>query len=682
MHRRFKVAGLCGLFLIGVPGCASGPHVSAEGMPIKHVVVYRNGVGYFEREGYVDAEKVEFKMRPGNVNDFLATLAVIERGGSSVRAASFPLKKSDAEIEAEAEAEQTPCNRFDARGRPICPPPPPRKRVLNPMATVTLELEGKGHDLTVGYVAETPVWRPSYRLVATKEGIDLQTWGIVQNLSGEDWKDVELSLVAGMPLAFEPILGTPVTPVRPTVTDQGEVIAGVPHGETTLAQEPAAPPPPPMMAAPSGTPAEDYSLSELEEQAYERGADKDYSKRDAKVAKKKAPSSKSAGLGGLTNSGAGYGPGGGGIAAPKSEAARSQQMAQAYGEGAYRPKNVASLARIAVEAGTTRFDIPSKVTVPDRSSTMVMLISMKVPGELMFLFAPDGGVSDSYRHPFRVARFENATRGLLEKGPLAIFEAGSFLGQGMLDPLPAEAKATVPFALERGVSVESTQRSDELGARVAHVEAGVLTIERDSITKTTYKVRNGIDKPAKVMVKHGRLNGTRLHKPPEGTEDNTGTNTALVPIDLAAKKTGELTVEERREFQRTVDWLSQLADDAVKDYLNHPKADETASAALKAAWKIREKLVKAVDDRKKLTDEQREIQKQTEETRANLKVLEKNRQADDLKEKLAARLLKWSNRLDEITKKLVELDMLVNEQRVRFTETLKTIKIDAALKAD
>ena len=82
---------------------------------------------------------------------------------------------------------------------------------------------------------------------------------------------------------------------------------------------------------------------------------------------------------------------------------------------------------------------------------MVMLISKKVPGELMFLFAPDGGVADSYRHPFRVARFENATGGLLEKGPLAIFESGSFLGQGMLDPLPAEAKATVPFALERGL---------------------------------------------------------------------------------------------------------------------------------------------------------------------------------------------------------------------------------------
>ena len=33
------------------------------------------------------------------------------------------------------------------------------------LKTVVLRLDGKAHDLQVGYVAETPVWRPSYRLV-------------------------------------------------------------------------------------------------------------------------------------------------------------------------------------------------------------------------------------------------------------------------------------------------------------------------------------------------------------------------------------------------------------------------------------------------------------------------------------------------------------------------------------
>ena len=35
---------------------------------------------------------MQFKVRKDEVGDFLATLAVLERGGSSVRAASFPLE--------------------------------------------------------------------------------------------------------------------------------------------------------------------------------------------------------------------------------------------------------------------------------------------------------------------------------------------------------------------------------------------------------------------------------------------------------------------------------------------------------------------------------------------------------------------------------------------------------------
>jgi peptide-methionine (S)-S-oxide reductase len=103
---------------------------------------------------------------------------------------------------------------------------------------VLLSLDGKEHDLAVGYVAATPLWRPSYRVVVGKDGADLQVWGIVQNLSGEDWKNVELTLVAGAPIAFESTLGDPITPVRPVITDTGEIIAQVPEGITTLGQQP------------------------------------------------------------------------------------------------------------------------------------------------------------------------------------------------------------------------------------------------------------------------------------------------------------------------------------------------------------------------------------------------------------------------------------------------------------
>lgn len=76
-------------------GCGHTPIVTADGLPLRRVVVYRNGVAYFERAGHVEESEVRFKMKETEVGDFLATLAVIERGGSSVRSAAFPLKNDE-----------------------------------------------------------------------------------------------------------------------------------------------------------------------------------------------------------------------------------------------------------------------------------------------------------------------------------------------------------------------------------------------------------------------------------------------------------------------------------------------------------------------------------------------------------------------------------------------------------
>src|SRR5688572_26618684 len=193
--RKISLAVFVGLMVVG---CARGPNVATDQLPLRRVVVYRNGVGYFERSGHVESERVTFKMRQRMVGDFLASLAIVEHGGSSVRAASFPLEIDDDKPDVPA-----PDPRLQSMLKPWPEPPPAEKHDPNAMRDVILHLDGKEHDLVIGYVSETPVWRPSYRLVVHEDGnADLQAWGIVQNLSGEDWQDVKMALVAGAPLAF------------------------------------------------------------------------------------------------------------------------------------------------------------------------------------------------------------------------------------------------------------------------------------------------------------------------------------------------------------------------------------------------------------------------------------------------------------------------------------------------
>jgi hypothetical protein len=754
---RATLGGFVVSVLFVATGCGRPAVVASPGLRVERVVVYRNGVAYFERRGHVEGGEVRFKMQQSEVGDFLATLAVMERGGSTVRAAAFPLKADDEE-EPGPDGKPAPRTEDQKKG----------------LQTVVLTLDGKAHDLQVGYVAASPVWRPSYRLVVHAPGdADLQAWGVVENVSGEDWKDVRLSLVAGAPLAFRSDLGTLVIPERPIVTDNGEVVAVVPHGETSLATTP-----------PDAKPSDDtggLGLSGVGEGGGGRG--------------------EGIGLGNLGRLGHGAGPGtgqgfgsgrgrlggehqtrapelragattvngrlppeviqrivrqnfgrfrlcyenglrnnpnlqgrvsvkfvigrGGSVAStsdggsdlpdasvvgcvvrafgnlsfpqpegglvtvvypisfdPGDEHAPAADLAPAMPPppppppaAVSAPRNLLSLAAIDVQGGDTRYDLPLPITVPDHSATMVMLVSRQVSGEALYLFAPDGGVPDSSSHPFRVGRFTNATPALLERGPIAVFQEGAFLGQGVLDPLPPGATATVPFALERSIAVDLDRHYDEQGARLAKIENGELTIERDRVTQTKYRLRNGGDKPAKLLVKHARAYGTRLFSPPPGTEDNVGTSSALVPATLPAQGTAELLVDERAAQREVTDWFGAIADNAIKAFMADKSSDHAIVQKLSAAWVVRADVVKARDERAGLQRQSTDLSQASEETRRNLRSIEKNKTAEALRQKLTARLSETSARLDNVNRRLVELDSKLTELDVQFREAVRDIRI-------
>ena len=618
------------LGLLAGSSCASGPPVTADDLQLKRVVIYRNGVAYFEREGRVQGERVRFKVRGDEVGDFLASFAVIEKGGSSVRAASFPLKREE------------PAPSPDATGSK---PADAKRR----METVVMELDGREHELAVGYIAEAPVWRPSYRLVLGNGPAHLQLWGIVQNLSGEDWTNTKLTLVADAPLALTTQLERPVIPGRPVLSDDGGAIAVLPQAETTLAEEPT---PPPPAEAPEGAPAPAKAAMA----PASRSMEKKEAHKGGVLARRML-----------------------GVVRDK-DSASAPQGAMNFGQAASRPsraRNLAALAAVAVSGGATRYELPNPVTVPDNHATMLLLADKEVPGESTYLFAPDAGVPDSASHPFRVARFTNKTGGLLERGPLAFFGEGGFLGQGVIDPLPDGASATVPFGLERGLAVERSSEYVQEGARLYQVEAGNLVIERQVGPRTRYKLKSGVAEPHTLWLKHPRQNGTKFINPPKGTEDNVGTGSALVPVEIAGHASRELVLDERQGSRQAEEWLNNLADDAVKEYLAAPDGKGEAAAQLRAAWTIRTDWKRLADEAERLQSEQNDLQTSTEETRENLRAIEKNKSAEDLRRTLTARLSKASTRLDEVTKRLIQVHMQIKELELRFREAVKQVRIPA-----
>jgi hypothetical protein len=227
--------------------------------------------------------------------------------------------------------------------------------------------------------------------------------------------------------------------------------------------------------------------------------------------------------------------------------------------------------------------------------------------------------------------------------------------------------------VDKSLVVEPSESyGDEQGSLV-RVQRGMVTIERFSQRKTRYRVRNGAAEPAKVYVRHARWGEAELVKPPEGTE--LLPNKALVPISVTANAESVLEVTERTPVRVELCFVEQPAADAVALWLSGAAADQPQSEALKRALALRQELMTLQDKLNAAEQEQGTLMQNAEETRGNLKAIEKVASAADLRNRLVGRLKQLDQRIAELTKQIVDARTKQSELTVRLTEALDSVSL-------
>ncbi len=148
--------------------------VKVDQVSLGKVVVYRNGVAYYERRATVSGGKLTVSVPRDRVDDFLKSLTVVDAKTQQPLPVSFPRQQS----ESGAFLDMT----LDV-----------------PMA----KNPGETADVLLTYVTEAPVWKPSYRIAVGRNGkVMIEGWAIVDNTSGEDWKDVTVGVGSSSAMSF------------------------------------------------------------------------------------------------------------------------------------------------------------------------------------------------------------------------------------------------------------------------------------------------------------------------------------------------------------------------------------------------------------------------------------------------------------------------------------------------
>ena len=516
---------------------------------------------------------------------------------------------------------------------------------------VTVRLTGGHHDLVVSYVVEMPAWKPAYRLVLDKvaEKSLLQGWAVVDNVSGDDWKDVQLSLTAGTPLAFTYDLYTPRFPRRPHLEARDEIAQIPTDAFSSTGGIPA--------TSADGDAREEKEAAALDDApsaAASRGAFGASNGAPAKSAKKDASYNR-------------Y------LAKPRSPAANAPSAPPPPPpaiSSADLERNFRTLVAGNAVGSLFRYDIAEPITVAERQSALVNIVNAKVPGEDVLLFR----VGQDSVSPYRSVRFANDSGLVLEAGPMAIYRSGegggTFLGEALAQRIEKGASTFVPYALDGRVRIMLAEENREEGVQLVRIVRGVITCETKRITRWKYDVDNGTGEEATLYVRRERRTGWKVVGQDKMLEEG---GAYFIPIKLGKSGRTKVEVEEQTPVRRDVDIFNDFGRQVIALYLKNASADPRLEAQLKEAITLREK-VDRLDGQIQAAEEQKNAMSERQgEVRENLRALGKSSVNADLKRKLENTLAELETGLNEATRRVVQFSIERSEARDRLTIIVKNI---------
>ena len=209
-------------------------------------------------------------------------------------------------------------------------------------------------------------------------------------------------------------------------------------------------------------------------------------------------------------------------------------------------------------AGTARWQLADRVSVPRGASTLVSVLSREITGAPVLLFRPEPGTPGSARYPYRAARMVLPAELTVEPGPIAVFAEGSFAGEGVLGRTAGGRTTYVPYAVDGGTTVTVETTGDERPQRLVAIARGVVRVQNALVRKTRYTVATSATAPATIYLRHVPTPGYDLGELPPGSE--RGDDEVLIALPLVPGQDSTLVVEERQPVTREL----QLLDDTTE----------------------------------------------------------------------------------------------------------------------
>jgi hypothetical protein len=502
---------------------------------------------------------------------------------------------------------------------------------------IVINCESGGDDaverqIIVSYIRESPVWKTSYRLIMSKqqaleEKCLLSGWCMVENTTNQDWEDIELSLVAGMPVSFIYDFYRPIFIDRPRIQ-------------------------PPRVLSARPTEIEEG----LETQRYEDYAKAPMpAKKGKKVMKEKAPMEQR-----LSRVASGA------AMDMKSEITGfmddGELLDKLEGQTQTQTKDLGELFE---------YNITNLVSIKRKHSALVPILTEEIKARKILLY----NKNEHDKNPNACLEITNNTNLTLERGPVTIIYDNNLAGEAIIPFLNKEDTRLLNYAVEQAVIITYEYKSENLKVHKVSIGGSYCYEYYFTNSFTFYKIKNKTNEEKILYLDHPKSSGYKIKESPVEPEETP--NYWRFKITLKPKDAIKFDIKEHSEQYSSYYLWNWNKDDLLKKisfYIERNFIDNKMESELKELANVIGNLNDTNDKKNKLEEERNQMSDEQSRIRENIKALGKSTQESALREKYVKKFSVQEERFEKITAEIKEFEKKVKVMNKEIEERMDKLR--------
>jgi chaperonin cofactor prefoldin len=305
------------------------------------------------------------------------------------------------------------------------------------------------------------------------------------------------------------------------------------------------------------------------------------------------------------------------------------------------------------------YRIAQPVTIRKDESAMLPFLQQAMEGRKLLIYSDHNS-----QHPTNAAELTNSTGKTLDGGPITVYDGGAYGGEALMETLKAGDKRLISYAVDLGTRITEAFGSKAAVVREIHANRGVMTVKSAMEETRTYTIRN-VDQKAKTLIlEHPLRQGYTLlnQKPSEKTAA-----AYRFEIALASGASQEFAVNEERVFDQSYQ-VTNVTPDLLGTYIQNRTLSDSGRRQLQ---RISDEKSQIAENDRAIDDAQNQLRDLTaDETRIRQNIGSLNgvssqqQLVQNYAKQLDAReqqLVALRDRLAELTKKRTTLQTELNK---------------------